>query len=89
MDWPTRTIEVDLLAASTGVTISIRDHGIGIPADRLDDIFVPFYSTKAGGSGVGLPVAWQVAALHSGTLAVKPVTRGSCFQMHLPSSSTI
>jgi two-component system nitrogen regulation sensor histidine kinase NtrY len=71
------------------VTISIRDHGIGIPADRLDDIFVPFYSTKVGGSGVGLPLARQVAALRDGTLAVKPVTRGSCSQMHLPSSLTI
>ena len=37
-----------------GIVISIRDNGIGIPADAMDKIFNPFYTTKPSGTGVGL-----------------------------------
>lgn len=86
---PVRKIEVDLLVASTGLTVRIRDYGHGVPPAQLDNIFIPFFSTKAGGSGIGLPLARQVAALHNGTLVVKGLAEGSCFELHLPLSPKI
>ena len=41
--------------------IEVRDNGSGIPDDRREDIFLPFYTTHKGGSGVGLSFARQVA----------------------------
>lgn len=80
-------IEIDLSTDRTALTVAIRDYGAGIPPDRLDDIFVPFFSTKSGGSGIGLPLARQIASLHNGTLVARPMTRGSRFELHLPAGT--
>jgi len=50
--------------------IEVRDNGPGIPEDRREDIFLPFYTTHKGGSGVGLSFARQVALAHGGTISV-------------------
>lgn len=50
--------------------IQIRDNGVGIPEENLDKIFVPFFSTKDGGSGVGLSLSRQIMQLHNGTISV-------------------
>jgi len=47
--------------------IEVRDNGAGIPEDRREDIFLPFYTTHKGGSGVGLSFARQVALAHGGS----------------------
>jgi signal transduction histidine kinase len=49
--------------------IEVRDNGPGIDPERRDDIFLPFYTTHKGGSGVGLSFARQVALAHGGSLA--------------------
>jgi signal transduction histidine kinase len=54
---------------NAGVRIEVRDNGVGIPADRREDIFLPFYTTHKGGSGVGLSFARQVALAHGGSIA--------------------
>jgi two-component system, NtrC family, nitrogen regulation sensor histidine kinase NtrY len=51
--------------------IEVSDNGPGIPADSLDKVFVPFYTTKAGGSGVGLSFCRQVMRLHGGSIGVE------------------
>jgi two-component system nitrogen regulation sensor histidine kinase NtrY len=48
------------------VTIDVADNGPGVPADLLRKIFVPFFTTKANGSGVGLALARQVMTAHGG-----------------------
>jgi len=48
--------------------IEVRDNGPGIPEDRRDDVFLPFYTTHHGGSGVGLSFARQVALAHGGSI---------------------
>jgi len=53
------------------VSIIIRDNGEGIPPDILDKIFIPFYSTKEEGSGIGLSVSRQIIMMHRGTLEVR------------------
>jgi len=53
------------------VLIQVIDNGPGIDAAHLDDIFLPFFTTKRSGSGVGLSVSRQIMALNKGMLTVK------------------
>ena len=48
------------------VRISIRDYGCGIPADVLPRIFDPYFTTKPGGSGLGLATAYAIIVKHEG-----------------------
>ncbi|MCO4821520.1 MAG: HAMP domain-containing histidine kinase [Flavobacteriaceae bacterium] len=54
-----------------GVQIKVTDNGKGIPEEILDTIFVPFYSTKKTGSGIGLSLSKQIMMLHNGRLQVQ------------------
>jgi nitrogen fixation/metabolism regulation signal transduction histidine kinase len=56
--------------------IEIRDNGPGIPVDRRQDIFLPFYTTHRGGSGVGLSFARQVALAHGGSISADEAPEG-------------
>jgi len=58
------------------VRIEIRDNGPGIPPERRDDIFLPFYTTHKGGSGVGLSFARQVALAHGGSISAGDAPEG-------------
>ncbi len=62
------------LSSTTGeegnIIIQIRDNGPGIPDEILDNIFVPFYTTKEGGSGIGLSLSRQIMRLHKGNIVV-------------------
>lgn len=51
--------------------ISVTDNGPGIPDDLLDKIFVPFFTTKESGSGIGLSLSRQILLLHGGSLKVE------------------
>ena len=62
--------------------ISVSDNGQGIPADQLDHIFIPFYSTREDGTGVGLSFAQHVMRLHRGRIHVQSTPgQGSEFQL--------
>jgi len=69
------------------IVVKVRDNGVGIPADRLDRIFNPFYTTKRdrGGTGLGLSVSLGIVKSHSGRLYANCVP-GECteFVMELP-----
>ena len=52
------------------VQITVFDNGPGIPEDIMDKIFVPFYTTKESGSGIGLSLSRQIMLLHGGSLKV-------------------
>ena len=56
--------------------IEVRDNGPGIPDDRREDIFLPFYTTHKGGSGVGLSFARQVALAHGGSICALEAPEG-------------
>ena len=56
---------------TTGVLISVRDNGCGIDTDNMDNIFIPFYTTRTKGSGIGLSFAKQIMRLHNGRISVK------------------
>jgi nitrogen fixation/metabolism regulation signal transduction histidine kinase len=62
--------------------IEVRDNGPGIPPDKRDDIFLPFYTTHRGGSGVGLSFARQVALAHGGSISAGDAPEGgACLMM--------
>lgn len=67
------------------VSISIADTGVGIPADQLDQIFNLYFTTKEGGSGIGLAMVYRTVQLHDGDIAVESAPgRGTTFTVSLP-----
>jgi len=67
------------------VGISIADTGIGIAAHDLGRIFEPFFTKKAGGTGMGLAICRSIVERHDGTLsAAQGQPYGSVFRMELP-----
>jgi len=70
---------VDLAVVSTqnskgrGISITITDNGCGIMPDVLERIFVPFFTTKSGGSGIGLAICKQIIGLHGGSIVASSV----------------
>jgi two-component system nitrogen regulation sensor histidine kinase NtrY len=70
------------------VVIEVKDNGSGIPADVLDSIFIPFFTTRPHGSGIGLSLAKQIMQLHQGSIQVHSVQgAGSAFQLWFSPSS--
>lgn len=62
--------------------ISIKDNGSGIDPDAMEKIFIPFFTTKKTGSGIGLSLSRQIMRQHQGTLTVKStVGKGTEFFM--------
>ena len=71
------------------VIIKIIDQGIGIPAEKLEKIFKPFYSTKERGTGLGLSICARIIENHNGKIHVDSEPgRGTCFTMMLPRDYT-
>ncbi|HSG44816.1 MAG TPA: response regulator [Anaerolineales bacterium] len=72
-----------------GVEIQFEDSGPGIPEDLRNNIFEPFYSTKDGGTGLGLTVSYNIITAHGGTLdLVEGRGTGACFRLFLPLGDT-
>ncbi|MEZ4946100.1 MAG: ATP-binding protein [Cyclobacteriaceae bacterium] len=62
------------------IFIEVTDNGKGIPEKELSEIFVPFFSTKKEGSGIGLSLSKQIMSLHGGTIKVSSVAgQGTSF----------
>lgn len=67
------------------VTIAVADNGEGVPPERMETIFVPFYTSRTGGSGIGLSLARQIALAHGGRLTVAAnAPSGALFELSLP-----
>jgi signal transduction histidine kinase len=87
-DRPDAAVQVTTEAEPDGewVRINVHDNGIGIPAEKQDDVFKPFVSTKgARGTGLGLPVSRKTLREHGGDiLVVSHPGVGSVFSLRLP-----
>ena len=67
------------------IEISVKDNGIGIDPDLLEEIFIPFFTTKDNGSGIGLSLSRQIMRLHGGWLKVHSVKdKETLFTLVLP-----
>jgi signal transduction histidine kinase len=65
--------------------IEIVDSGPGIPADKLGEVFEPFYTTKPSGMGMGLSIARTIVEAHDGQISVENHKgRGALFRIRLP-----
>jgi len=70
------------------LTISVSDTGVGLPADRVDEIFNAFFTTKPQGSGMGLAISRSIVESHGGRLwATANDGRGASFHFTLPTAA--
>lgn len=70
---------------ATRAQLEVRDHGVGIPAQRLSRIFDPFFTTRDGGTGLGLATVKQIIGNHDGRIdVVSQPGYGSIFTIELP-----
>ena len=78
-------VEVSLSREGHDVGIAIADTGEGLAGKDIDELLRPFYTTKEGGSGLGLSVVEKVAALHGGSLTCSDgAAGGAVFKLSLP-----
>ena len=78
-----RIVEVSATLSDKGrPIISVKDNGNGIDEEAIDKIFIPFFTTKKSGSGIGLSLSRQIMRKHQGTLSVKSkIDEGTEYQM--------
>ena len=84
--------EVVLAVSGRTLVVTIKDTGIGIPSEELENIFHPFYrvdeSRTTSGFGLGLSLAYRIVKLHKGSMAVASTPgKGTMFTIELPSAS--
>jgi len=84
--------EVNLVvgrAADGGVQFTVRDTGPGLAPEALDKVFEPFYTTKADGIGIGLPLSRSIADAHGGRLWASAEPEGAAFHLVLPAAQEL
>ena len=69
-DFDNGEITISLMRNTEENFIKIQDNGKGIPNDKMDKIFIPFFSTKPNGTGIGLALSRQIIKLHNGQMNV-------------------
>jgi two-component system nitrogen regulation sensor histidine kinase NtrY len=75
-------IHLKAFYADDSTLVQVEDNGIGISGDIIEDIFVPFYTTKKNGSGIGLSLSKQIMQNHDGTISVNSApNKGSEFTL--------
>jgi signal transduction histidine kinase len=79
-------VHVDCVQTPQGVKLTLRDNGSGIAADQLSRIFIPFFTTKSAGTGLGLALVHRIVTEHGGTVAVSSdgEGKGATFTLMLP-----
>lgn len=71
--------------AGTNQILNVSDNGEGILPEVMDKVFIPFFTTKTSGSGIGLSLCKQIMNLHGGTISVRSEKGvGSCFTLTFP-----
>ncbi|CCH51949.1 histidine kinase [Fibrisoma limi BUZ 3] len=79
---PDPLIQISAAQDGTRVIVQVADNGPGIEPEAMEQIFIPFYTTKKTGSGIGLSLSRQIMQLHDGQLTVEStVGKGSTFSL--------
>ena len=85
MDPPEPLVTLKAAAGGGRVTITITDRGVGVAPADLPHVFDPYFTTKRGGTGLGLPIAKNIVEGLGGTIAVSSVVgRGTEIRIELP-----
>jgi signal transduction histidine kinase len=78
-------LALECIRTAAAVQLRVSDSGVGIPAERVTRIFEPLYTTKPGGTGMGLYIVQQTLTAHGGRVTVESVEgQGSTFTFILP-----
>lgn len=78
------TLRVGAKRSGNEILVSCQDTGSGIPDEIKDKIFDLFYTTKDGGTGIGLSFAQNIIQAHGGTIRLEQSSRGSAFVIAIP-----
>ena len=82
-------LHVTLVEDGKAAVIQVEDQGAGISEELREKIFDLYFTTKKGGSGIGLAMTYRILQLHHGSIDVQSeVGRGSVFQLRMPLSAT-
>lgn len=93
MEAPTRDgaapqVRIDVSSDRYNVRVTVEDNGVGIPDEAREQLFRPFFTTKAHGTGLGLASSRAVAESHQGSLDVENAySGGTRFTLRLPASA--
>ncbi len=86
---PNPRIVLSASAENNKILIKVADNGSGISSELIDKIFIPFFSTKKSGSGIGLSLCKQIMMLHKGNIQVQSTEeKGSAFVLIFPVLNT-
>jgi signal transduction histidine kinase len=78
-------ISIDVCEKENSFVIQIMDNGVGIPVDQQSKIFVPYFTTKSTGTGLGLAMVRQIIENHNGTIDFNTnEDKGTTFTITLP-----
>jgi PAS domain S-box-containing protein len=82
-------LKIDISAENKKIAIAISDNGKGIPVQDLNKLFEPFFTSKKGGTGLGLTATYNIITKHDGTIKVQSeLGKGTTFFITLPEHST-
>jgi len=76
-----KIIKTEIRTFNKRILLSVEDNGIGISNEIKDKIFLPFFTTRISGSGIGLTLSKSIIEAHKGYLNYKPLEKGSRFEM--------
>jgi C4-dicarboxylate-specific signal transduction histidine kinase len=84
-EWPREMLISTSRDSSGGILVTVRDSGSGLPAETIEDVFNPFYTTKTDGLGMGLSICRSIIEAHGGRLwADTDAPRGAILHFVLP-----
>lgn len=81
-------VEIVITRTETKVQIDVTDNGVGIPSEKKNKIFTPYFTTKSTGTGLGLAMVRQIVENHHGTIDFESeVDQGTTFTIMIPVST--
>lgn len=80
-DTAEKIIKTEIKTSNNRIILSIEDNGTGIQKEIQDKIFLPFFTTRSGGSGIGLTLSKSIIEAHKGYLNYKSLEQGSRFEI--------
>jgi signal transduction histidine kinase len=77
-------VEIHSLREGGALIVTVRDHGPGLNADQQQNVFKPFFTTKAKGTGLGMAITKRIVEAHGGDICVGSRNHGAEFMIRLP-----